>query len=87
MCLAWKWAICTAHDYFEICDQCLVCKLVGISEPNAGLIIGIFIKCKILSTGIIVHTHTHTHAHRGIRTHKHTDYAKLNLHTKWAAET
>ena len=26
-----------------------------------------------------MHTHTHTY--------EHTDYTKLNLHTKWAAET
>ena len=40
-----------------------MCKLVSISEPNAGLIIVIFTKCKILSTGNIVHIHTHTHTH------------------------
>ena len=30
--------------------------------------------------------HTHAHTHRGTRTHKHSDYTKLNLHSlKWAA--
>ena len=43
--------------------------------------IKVFIKCKILSIETVLSAYRHTSTHTGISTHKHTDYAKFNLHT------
>ena len=51
----------------------------GSSHAPCIIIIKVFVKHKILSLGTILSAHTHTHTHRGTRTHKHSDYTKLNI--------
>ena len=56
----------------------------GRSKIEKKKIIKVFFK--ILSLETILNAYTRTRTHGGIRTHNHTDYTKLNLHSlKWAA--